>query len=395
MDTAPDLNHSAERNGPLAGVVVLDLGQIYQGPYCGFLLAMAGATVIKIEPPNGEPIRQRRASALPLAMLNSNKLGVTLDLKSDAGRSRFLALVEQADVVLENFMPGVMDRLGVGAQQLLARNPRLVYASASGYGSTGPDADLLAMDLTIQAHSGAMHVTGYLDKPPVKSGPAISDFLGGTHLYGAIVSALYQRERTGKGQIVEVAMQDAMYPALASNLQLHFENPEGVPRVGNRHGALAMAPYNTYAAKDGFVAIICVTDIHWRNLCQAMGNTELADAPAYATHEARCLIIDETDALVEAWSIHHTREEIIAAARLHRFPCSAVRTLDEVVVDRHMHARGMLQEVQHPILGEVTLPSSPLRFQSMGPTAVRRNPGLGEHNEAIFDLLVEVRSSLS
>jgi CoA:oxalate CoA-transferase len=388
---SPETPSATGRAQPLTGLTVLDLGQIYQGPYCGFMLAMAGATVIKIEPPQGEPIRMRRQSALPLAMLNSNKLGVTIDLKSEEGRARFLELVERADVVIENFAPGVMDRLGVGAAALLAVNPRLVYASASGYGTTGPDRDRLAMDLTIQAMSGAMHVTGYADKPPVKAGPAISDFLGGTHLYGAIVTALYERERTGLGRVVEIAMQDAMYPALASNLQMYYENPNGQPRVGNRHGALAMAPYNTYVAKDGYVAIICVTDGHWRSLCQAMRRFDLLDDPAYATHDARCRIIDTTDALVEAWSSQLRREEIVAVGREHHFPCAPVRSLDEVVHDPQMHQRGMLQTVDHPILGEVVLPGSPLRFEGTPPMPLRVNPQLGEHNADILNILDAMR----
>lgn len=378
---------------PLAGVIVLDLGQIYQGPYCGFLLAMAGATVIKIEPPGGEPIRARRQSAMPLAMLNANKLGITLDLKSETGRDRLLELVDRADVLLENFAPGVMERLGLGAAGLLERNPRLIYASATGYGSWGPDRDRLAMDLTIQATSGAMSVTGYPDKPPVKAGPAVADFLGGVHLYGAITTALYERNHTGRGRVVEIAMQDTLIPAMASNLQLYYENPEGEARVGNRHGALAMAPYNTYRALDGYVAIMCVTDVHWRALCKAMGRMELGLDPAWATHEARCRDIEATDALVEAWTAQYTREALTDMAQRWHFPCAPVRSLREVVHDPHLHARGMLHPVRHPLLGEIVLPGSPLRFGGLTPEPPSPEPGLGEHNDVILALLDAVRST--
>ncbi|GAA5232937.1 CoA transferase [Verticiella sediminum] len=371
------------RRQPLAGITVLDLGQIYQAPYCGLLLALAGADVIKIEPPHGEPVRSRRAASLPLAMLNSNKSGMTLDLKNPKGREVFLRLVEQADVVMENFMPGVMERLGLGAQTLLERNPRLVYASASGYGSSGPNRDLLAMDLTIQAMSGTMHVTGYPDRPPVKAGPALSDFLSGTHLYGAILTALFDRERTGKGCIAEVAMQDTMYPALASNLTLYYEGKDTV-RTGNRHGALAMAPYNTYEASDGYVAVICVTEGHWRGLVQAMGRPALLDDPRYASHATRCQIMQEVDAVVNDWTRERTREAVMQASREFHFPCAPVRTLDEVVHDRHMHERGMLQYVEHPELGRVVLPHSPLRFADVQPAPLRPNPELGQHNRQIL-----------
>jgi CoA:oxalate CoA-transferase len=377
---------------PLSGLIVLDLGQIYQGPYCGFLLAMAGATVVKIEPPQGEPIRARRQSAYPLAMLNTNKLGVSLDLKNSDCRQRFLEMVDRADVVLENFAPGVMTRLGLGSADLLLRNPRLVYASATGYGSWGPDRDRLAMDLTVQAMSGAMSVTGYPDRPPVKAGPAVCDFLGGTHLYGAITTALYERTRTGKGRVVEVAMQDAIIPAMASNLQLFFENPEGQPRVGNRHGALSMAPYNGYLALDGFVTIMCVTELHWRALCRAMGRADLVEAPGWSSHEERCIDIDATDALVEAWTSSLTREEITSAAQKWHFPCAPVRSISEVMRDPHLHQRGMLQNADHPVLGQVVLPHSPLRYEGTDPLALKSEPGLGEHNDVILSRLDEVRT---
>ncbi|AEI81594.1 formyl-coenzyme A transferase Frc (plasmid) [Cupriavidus necator N-1] len=381
-------NDLPARDLPLAGLTVLDLGQIYQGPYCGFLLAMAGADVIKIEPPHGEPVRSRRESLLPLAMLNSNKRGITLNFKTEQGRSVFRDLVAKADVVLENFMPGVMERLGLGAEALLEINPRLIYASASGYGTSGPNRDHLAMDLTIQAMSGAMHVTGYADRPPVKAGPAISDFLGGIHLYGAIVTALLERERTGRGRTAEIAMQDAMYPTLASNLTLYYEDPKRNPRTGNKHGALAMAPYNSYLAKDGYIAIICVTEGHWPALCEAMGHPELGKHERYATHTSRCEVMSEVDELVTSWTSNLTRAEIMAASQAYRFPCAPVRTLDEVVHDRHMHERGMLSYVDHPELGEVVLPNSPLRFHQSAPLVLKPNPGLGEHNNAVLSELL-------
>jgi CoA:oxalate CoA-transferase len=221
------------RPPPLDGVTVIDLGQVYQGPYAAFLMAKAGARVIKVEPRHGEPLRAREAvgggASLPLAMLNSNKRAITLNLKTARGVELLKALASKADVLLENFAPGVMDKLGVGAEVLMAANPRLVYASATGYGLSGPERDNLAMDITIQAASGAISVTGFADGPPVKAGPAIADFLSGTHLYGAIVTALYERERTGIGRLVEVAMIETMFPTLASNLGMIRSGHSGAP----------------------------------------------------------------------------------------------------------------------------------------------------------------------
>jgi CoA:oxalate CoA-transferase len=213
---------------PLAGVTVIDFGQIFQGSYASVLLAKAGANVIKIEPPHGEPLRQRvppgRKTTLPFAMLNANKRGVTLNLKLPRGRELLFEMVKRADVLLENFAPGAMHTLGVGWPVLRAINPRLIYASATGYGLSGPDVDKLAMDLTVQAASGIMSVTGYPDRPPVRAGVTVADFMGGTHLYAGIITALYERDRSGVGRLVEIAMQETVYYTLASSLDSF--NPE-------------------------------------------------------------------------------------------------------------------------------------------------------------------------
>lgn len=374
---------------PLAGITVLDLGQIYQGPYCGFLLAMAGARVIKIEPPQGEHVRSRRGVSVPLAMLNSNKEGITLDLKTDEGRYAFLQLADEADVVLENFLPGVMDRLGLGGKALLQRNPRLVFASASGYGSSGPYKDMLAMDLTIQAMSGIINATGFPGQPPVKAGPSICDFLGGAHLYGAIVTALLERTRTGAGRICEVAMLDAAYIALTSTIGLHFDNPQANPRTGSRHAGLAMAPYNVYPSTDGYVAVICVKEEHWQGVARAMGREDMIDDPQYATHTQRCERMEELDALVGAWTASLTRDELMEASRIHRFPAAPVRQTAEVVRDPHLHARGMLTDFDHPELGPMVLPNSPLRFDGLAPMPLRASPSLGQDNDRILGPLRE------
>ena len=212
------------RDLPLKGVTVLDLGQIYNGPYAALLMAMSGARVIKVEAPGGENMRRRAAvgggAMLPFAMLNSNKEFVTVNFKSDAGCDLFRKMVRKSDVVIENFAPGVMDRLGLGPKLLMQENPRLVYAAGSGYGWSGPYRDYLAMDLTVQAMSGVMAATGFPDRPPVKAGAALCDFFGGTHLYGAALAALFEARQTGVGRFVEVAMLEAVFPSLISALGL-------------------------------------------------------------------------------------------------------------------------------------------------------------------------------
>jgi len=199
-----------DQHYPLAGITVIDLSHVYNGPYATFLMAMAGAEVIKVEPRGGEHLRSRGdmgGADLPFAMLNSNKKSVTLNLKTEKGRNLLRELVSRADILVENFAPGVTDRLGVGPSDLLKINPRLIYGSSSGYGKDGPYRDYPAMDLVVQAMSGVMNSTGFPDQPPVKSGAALCDFSAGIHLYAAIMTALYERERTGKGRVVEVSMK--------------------------------------------------------------------------------------------------------------------------------------------------------------------------------------------
>jgi CoA:oxalate CoA-transferase len=371
---------------PLHGVRVLDLGRVYQGPWAGLLLALAGADVIKVEEPLGEPARRGTGAvgtSIPLAMLNSNKRAITLDLKSDAGREQFLGLVRDADVVLENFGPGTMDDLGVGPETLLELNPRLVYGSSTGYGVDGPDRDALAMDITIQAHGGVMSVTGFPDQPPVKAGVTFVDFLGGTHLYAGIVTALFERERTGVGRIVDVAMIDTIYPTHASNLSAFYRDGHTV-RNGNGHGGGAVVPYEVYATSDGYVALIVITDQQWANLCAAMGQPELAHDERFRTNGRRYHNLAALDEIITAWMSMQTRADVVASLHAAKVPVAAVREVAELVDDAHLHARGALQRMDHPQLGPIVVPHSPLRFRGSELLPLRPSPALGEHNDEIL-----------
>ena len=373
---------------PLNGVTVVDLGQIYNGPYCSFLLAMAGARVIKIEAKGGEHLRRRSVvggAAVAFAMLNSNKTFATLNLKAPKGRDLLHEMVRRADVVVENFAPGAMDRLGLGYEALSAVNPRIVYGSGSGYGLTGPNRDYPAMDLTVQAMAGVMNITGFADRPPVKAGPALCDFFGGTHLYAGILTALFERERTGKGRLVEVSMQEAVYASLASSLGLHYASDgKAHPRTGNRHGGLAESPYNVYPTRDGHIAIICVGEIHWQSLLKAMHREDLSADTRYASLKSRVEHMDEIDAMVGAFTAQHDKQPLFELLMRHRVPCAPVRDLDEVVNDRHMHERGALQWVDHPMYGRVCLMHSPLRFQGSEPLPIRPSGELGRDNQEVF-----------
>ncbi len=375
-------------NTPLAGITVLDFGQIFQGPYATLLMAKAGANVIKIEPPHGEPARRRAApgksTTLPVAMLNANKRAITLNLKSERGRALLCQMVERADVLLENFSPGTLDELGVGYEVLKAVNPRLVYATGTGFGITGPDRDNLAMDFTIQAQSGIMSVTGFPDGPPVKAGPTLVDFMGGIHLYAAVVTALFQREHTGVGQLVEVAMQEAVYSSLASSMEYHIRTGEIPPRTGNRQAALSTAPYNAFPTADGYVAIHVVTEGHWQNLLKAMGREDLSNDPRYATNAARVENLEATEAIVTAWTSTRGKMEVFAAASRYRIPCAPVRNVKEVMNDPHMHGRGMLERIDHPDLGNIVVPTTPLRLHGADKVPTQPSPTVGQHNAEVY-----------
>ncbi len=375
--------------GPLTGIVVLDLGQVYQGPYAALLMAQAGATVVKIEPPSGEPLRTRELTGrktLPaMATLNQHKRGITLNLKHARGPELLLALAERADVLIENYAPGVMDRLGVGANVLMAANPRLVYATGTGYGLSGPDRDHLALDFTVQAASGAMSVTGFADGPPVKAGPTWIDFLSGTHMYAGIMTALFERERTGRGRLVEIAMLDAAIHTLASQLEWVYDKGEVPPRVGNQQGSFMLAPYNAYATKDGgTLVLLCLTEPHWTNLAGAMGRPELADDERFRTTPRRVRNRSEVDALVGAWCASQTRDEAAEKLRAAKVPSAPVRDVREALHREHLHARGALEWFEHPSLGRIALPQSPIRLHGSPPAHAARNPNLGEHNREIY-----------
>jgi formyl-CoA transferase len=379
---------AAGRPQPLSGITVIDLSHVYNGPYATFLMAMAGAEVIKVEPPGGEHLRSRGdmgGAALPFAMLNSNKQTVTLNLKTEQGRDLLRQMAARADILVENFAPGVTDRLGIGPADLHKINPRLIYGSSSGYGKTGPYRDYPAMDLVMQAMCGVINSTGFPDQPPVKSGAAMCDFSAGIHLYAAIMTALYERERTGEGRVVEVSMQDATYASLASNYgMLHARGSEAPARTGNRHGGLGISPYNAYPALDGFVVLNAPGDHHFRAILDVMGRADLKDDPRFLTRSTRVANFAAVDELIEGWTRTLPRNEVARRMLAAAVPCAAVRDLSEVMHDENMHARGSLQWIDHPDLGRVVLPHSPLVFEGTERRPIEPSLPLGASNVAVF-----------
>jgi len=376
---------------PLAGIRVIDLTQIFQGPYCAFLMAMAGAEIIKVEPLTGDRTRRYPESRIPpvsFATLNSNKKSVTLNLQTARGKEILKALVKNADVLLENYAPGVMDRLGLGYDVLKEINPRLIYATGSGYGITGPDRDLLAMDHTIQADGGLMSITGERGGPPARAGGTPVDILGGIHMHAGVMQALVGRERTGKGTRVETAMIEALYFVLTVEIASYYSNGKLAERRGDKSPS-PRVPYSRYRCSDGgYLVLMAVAEAHWDNLLAVIGREDLKGHPDYDSNAKRVPREQEVNEMIESWTLQRTRDDAIAALRAKRIPVSPVRNVTEVMNDPHMHQRGMLQNMHHPDLGDIVLPRSPINLSAYEMSALQFYPDLGAHNrEVLRDLL--------
>lgn len=384
LTTSTKMTSTAAMALPLTGVRVLDLGHVFQGPYATFLMAMAGAEVIKIEPPKGDMSRKRgRDGDYPFRALNGCKRGMVLNLKTERGRELLLELAKSADVLVENFAPAVMPRLGLGADVLLKANPRLIYASASGFGSTGPYADKLALDLTIQAMSGMMSTTGEKGGRPLKAGVPVADFMSGAHLYGAIVTALFERERTGKGRALEVSMLESLFATLLPSAGHVYASNKVPQRTGNRHVADSYVPFDTFEASDGWMAIVCATDEHWLNLCDAMSRPDLCADEQLRGLPGRIERIEEVTDIISQWAAKLTRDQVSALLQEHHIPSAPLRYVNEVLVDPHLHARGFLTE-HVTENGTVALPNSPMRYAGSALRELQAPPGLGEHTDALL-----------
>lgn len=371
----------------LSGITVLDLGQAYMGPYCGLLLQRLGAHVIKVEPLTGELYRRtsvrKGTEAIQFGLMNAGKGSLSIDLKNPDGRKLFLELAKTVDVVIQNYAPDTFERL-VGVDAVLASNPRLILASGSGYGSSGPYAGLRAMDLTIQAMSGVMATTGFDDGPPVRTGPSVVDFMGGAHLAAAVLAAIVQRNVTGRGQHVEVALYDAIFPSLTSNIGGYFDSDGQIPeRTGNRHGGLGVSPYNAYPTADGWIAILCLHDRHWESLCKVMGREELVSDPSYSTNSARAVRMDDVDVAVSMWTHSLPTAAIDTALRSAGVPSAPVKALREVLDDPQVTERGLLQHHVTPDRDWWTL-ASPLRLGDSPGPAVNVPPLLGQDSETLL-----------
>jgi formyl-CoA transferase len=377
----------------LTGIRVVDLTNNQAGPSCGQMLAWLGADVIKVEEPGkGDVARYSQrdrpdADALFFLSFNANKRSLTLNLKHPRGQEVFRTLLKTADVLLENFGPGVIDRLGFGYAAAREINPRLVYASIKGFGSYGPYRDYKSYEPIAQAMGGAMSVTGFPDGPPTFTWPSIGDSGTGMHCVIGILAALMQRHATGEGQQVEVSMQDAVVNLIRVSLRDHQRFGHAMERTGNQLGA--GVPGTTYRCRPGGpndYVFIFVQQQMWHPLLRAIGRDDLIGDARYETQEARWHHKTEVDTLVDDWTSKRSKHDAMKILADAGVPCGACLDTGEVLTDPHLLAREMIVEVEHPARGRYVTVGNPVKL-SASPTTIGPSPLLGQHrNEILAEL---------
>jgi crotonobetainyl-CoA:carnitine CoA-transferase CaiB-like acyl-CoA transferase len=375
---------------PLDGLKVIDLTRVLAGPFCGMLLGDMGADVIKVEEPGaGDDARGWAPfigdwSAYFLGV-NRNKRSLALDLKTPEGAEVLRRLLEQADVFIENFKPGSLDKLGFGYEAMRARNPRLVYCSISGYGRTGPRRHLSGYDPVVQAESGFMDITGIPEGPPVRTGIAMTDYLAGLYAFGGILLALRERDRTGEGRQVDIALFDSVLSTLSMPLGILQATGRTPHRMGNDHAAIA--PYETLQARDGLVMIAAANPRLWAQLCGALGLDHLREDPRFATNTDRVKNRPALKRELERVLTTLAVEEVVSRMDAAGVPCGRVRTVAEAVQDPQVDARQMLLGFPDPELAGFRVLGNPIKLSGEEPRRARRPPRLGEHTQEILDEL--------
>jgi crotonobetainyl-CoA:carnitine CoA-transferase CaiB-like acyl-CoA transferase len=382
------MTHSMDSTPPLDGLLVVDLTRVLSGPYCTMLLGDMGARVIKIEQPGrgddtrgwGPPFAGEESAYF--LSINRNKESLTLDLKHPDGRRILEQLLDRADVVVENFRPGTMDRLGFGYQTVSARWPRIVYCAISGFGQTGPRREQPGYDAVIQGEAGLMSVTGESGGPALRLGVAIADIVSGMFAAQGIAMALLARARGGRGQLVDIGMLDATAALLTYQAASYFVTGRAPERLGNRHPTIV--PYETFAAADGEFVLAVGNDDLWRRFCGVAKLSDLASDVRFVTNRGRVEHYDELKPILAGRLRTRTRTEWIAALNAEGVPSGAVRDVAEVLNDPQLAAREMIQAVEHATLGTVRALGIPIKLSSTPGTVRTAPPTLGQHTDQIL-----------
>jgi len=384
-------------NQALSGTRVIDMTHNQAGPACAQILAFLGADVIKLEEPNGGDVARRNmrdrqdSDSLFFLLFNANKRSLTLNLKTGRGKELFKELITKSDVLLENFGPGALDRLGLGWKVLSEINPRLIYATIKGFGTYGPYRDYKSYEPIAQAMGGAMSITGFPENPPTYVVPAIGDSGTGMHMAIGILAALQQRHATDKGQHVEVSMQDAVVNIIRVSLRDHQRFGHAMPRRGNQMGQAV--PSTVYPCAGGgpndYVFINASQQPMWLAMLRAMGRSDLADEPRFATETARWDNRAALNQIIEEWTQARGKHEVMRLLGEAGVPCGACQDTGEVLADPHLKAREMIVNVDYPTRGTYQTVGCPIKL-SESPVQVTRPPLLGEHTEGLLGELCGV-----
>ena len=375
---------------PLDGIKVIDLTRVLAGPFCTMLLGDMGADVIKIEEPDhGDDTRGWAPfvdgwSSYFLGV-NRGKRSVALDLKTVDGAAALRALIRKSDVLVENFRPGSLSQLGFGPREVEVMNPALVYCSISGYGQTGPRSQEPGYDAVIQAEAGFMDVTGSPDGPPTRAGVAVTDYLAGLYAMQGILLALLDRNRTGRGQHVDIALLDSLMSVMTLPLGILWATGRAPQRMGNAHPSVV--PYETLQTADGMVVVAVGNPRLWTQFCDALGDASIATDPRFRTNTDRLANRPALKAAIEAVFATLTVDEVLSRLRARQVPCGKVRTIEEAIADPQLRARQMVLDLEVPGLGTVQNIGNPIKLSRFTARAVKGAPSLGEHTTEVLNEL--------
>ncbi len=372
---------------PLDGVLVLDLSRVLAGPYCSLILGDLGARVIKVEPPGtGDDSRQYgpfigQESAYFMS-INRNKESIALNLKSPGGLGVALKLAAKADVVLENYRPGTAQRIGLGYETIRKLNPRAVYASVSGFGQDGPWKDKPAYDIIVQGLSGMMSITGHPGMPPVRVGISLGDIAAGLFSAIGIIAALYEREKSGQGQLIDVAMLDCQLAILENAVARYLVTGEIPGPLGTRHPSIT--PFAAFKSADGYILVGVGNDTLWRRFCESVDRQDLSSDPRFLTNRSRTEHRDELEPLLNAVFVVRTTREWIEFLESQGIPCGPVNTIDKVVDHPQVAARGALVEVDAIGGGTLRMPRTPIKMDRTDPCIYEPAERLGASTAAVL-----------
>lgn len=376
---------------PLQGIRVLDLTRVLAGPYCTMMLADYGANVIKIEPPKvGDDSRAYgpfvgKESAYFMS-LNRNKRSITLNFKRQADIDLFKEMVKQADVVVENYRPGTMEKFGLGYDVLKEIKPDLIYAACSGFGATGPYVHKPAYDIIVQAMGGIMSVTGPEGGEPTRVGASVGDIIAGLFTTIGVMMALHHRGQTGEGQKVDVGMLDCQVAVLENAISRYLVSGEVPQPIGNRHPSIT--PFAGYTAKDGHIIVGAGNDRLWEKLCHLIERTDLLADERFSTNLKRTQNVNEMKVILDAVFKVKTIDEWMEALEAAGVPCAPINTVDKVINDPQIKAREMIVELEHPVAGNMKVPGVPIKFSATPGSVDTPAPLLGQHTEEIMKELL-------